>query len=77
MKNNFKKFLLLTVPTLILSAIFALSVSAYTTDLMPEGAANTDPDFIPSGYSDIDENDGWLNKYGFSYSCSRSSGFSI
>ena len=60
MKNNFKKFLLLTVPTLILSAIFALSVSAYTTDLMPEGAANTDPDFIPSGYSDIDENDGWL-----------------
>lgn len=23
------------------------------------------------------ENDGWLNKYGFSYSCSRSSGFSI
>ncbi len=60
MKNYFKKFLLLTVPTLILSAIFALSVSAYTADLMPKGADRTDPDFIPSGYSDIDENDGWI-----------------
>lgn len=60
MKKNIKKILLLTVLTLILSAIFALSISAYTTDLMPEGAANTDPDFISSGYSDIDENDGWI-----------------
>ena len=60
MKNNFRKILLLAGLTLLIIAVMAVAISAYTTDLMPKGVDRTDPDFVLSGYSDIDENDGWI-----------------
>lgn len=60
MKNNFRKFILPSILTLLFAVVFAVAVGAYTTDLMPKGVDRTDPDFVLSGYSDIDENDGWI-----------------
>ncbi len=60
MKRNWKRIMLLSVLTAVIAACLSLSAWAATSNLIPKGVDRTDPDFVPSGYSDVDENDGWI-----------------
>ena len=60
MKKFFSKIAFFTAAAALVCALFSLTALAATSDLLPTGVSNTNPAFIPSGYSDIDENDGWV-----------------
>ena len=58
-KNLIKIVFSVLVVTGLITALTLCAIAA-TSNLCPLGADRNDPDFIPSGYSDVDENDGWV-----------------
>lgn len=60
MKKNLSKIIFLTAATALLCTLLSLTALAATSNLLPKGVSNTEPDFVLSGYSDVDQNDGWV-----------------
>ena len=60
MKKNLSKIIFLTAATALLCTLLSLTALAATSNLIPKGVSNTEPDFVLSGYSDVDQNDGWV-----------------
>ena len=60
MKKNLSKIIFLTAMAALLCTLLSLTALAATSNLLPKGISNTEPDFVLSGYSDVDQNDGWV-----------------